>query len=121
MSSIYNKYLNLKSKNNDTMYLFKIGKFYIFLDEDAEKINKITTLKLINHSKNVMKCGFPKESLEKYLDIFKNLNINIEIIDNEISTQEEIIKYLEKIGAMDIDEITPKESLDILYKLKELL
>lgn len=121
MSSIYNKYLKLKSDNKDNMYLFEVGKFYIFLEDDAENISKITTLKLINHSKEVVKCGFPKESLEKYLDIFKNLNLNIELIEHSGNNQDELKKYLDKIKNMDIDKITPRESIEILYRIKDLL
>ena len=119
MSSIYNTYCNLKKDNSENLYLFKSGNFYIFLDEDAKKINKITTLKLINHSKNIVKCGFPCNSLEKYLDIFNNLNLNVQVIDN--ITNDSLDNYLKYIKDLDIDNITPKISINILYKLKDLL
>ena len=40
MSKIYNKYLELKEENNEKMYLFKSGRFYIFLADDCDKINE---------------------------------------------------------------------------------
>jgi len=119
-SKVYNEYLKLKNKNSNAMYLFKIGKFYIFLQEDAEKISKITTLKLTNHAEDVIKCGFPKESLNKYLDIFSNLQLNIIIIEFN-DRDDRLLKYLEKIKKIDIDNITPRESIEILYNIKELL
>lgn len=35
MSKLYDKYLELKKKDESKMYLFRCGNFYIFLDEDA--------------------------------------------------------------------------------------
>lgn len=45
MSEIYSKYVKLKEKDKETMYLFKSGNFYIFLGEDADKINEYVVLK----------------------------------------------------------------------------
>lgn len=120
MSKLYNEYLKLKSKNKEKTYLFKSGNFYIFIDDDAKKISEITTLKLTNLSSEILKCGFPKDALEKYISIFKNLNINIEIIEEikENNTNEEIIKKIRKIN---IDSTTPLKALNILNELKEIL
>ena len=41
MSKLYNNYLALKKENESTLFLFKSGIFYIFLDEDATKISNI--------------------------------------------------------------------------------
>ena len=46
MSKLYNNYLALKKENESTLFLFKSGIFYIFLDEDATKISNILGLKL---------------------------------------------------------------------------
>lgn len=119
MSSIYNRYLKLKGNNKDVIYLFKSGNFYIFLDDDAKKISKITTLKLVNYSKDIVKCGFPSNSKDKYLELFKNLKLNIELVEEKDDNK--LNKYLDKIKDIDLDNITPKESIDILYTLKELL
>ena len=62
--------------------------FYIFIDEDAIKISSITTLKLINLTKDIVKCGFPEKTFQKYLNIFENLNLKIKIIENENSNTE---------------------------------
>ena len=37
MSKLYKKFLELKRSNNNKVYLFKSGIFYIALAEDAEK------------------------------------------------------------------------------------
>ena len=39
MSKLFTMYQNLKSENSSDLYLFKSGMFYIFLDDDARKIN----------------------------------------------------------------------------------
>ena len=36
MSKLYNKYIDKKKENNNKLYLFKSGNFYIFLGEDAK-------------------------------------------------------------------------------------
>ena len=40
MSKIYNEYLRLKKDDSNKLYLFKSGKFYIFLGEDCDLINE---------------------------------------------------------------------------------
>lgn len=120
---IYNKYLELKKENKEILYLFKVGNFYIFINEDAEKISKITTLKIINHAKNVIKCGFPENSLDKYLDIFKNLKLKINVIDNirNNKLKSKLEKNLDKIRNLDIENTTPLECFKIICELKKNL
>ena len=118
MSKLYSKYLELKSIDENKMYLFESGKFYVFIDEDAKNINKITTLKLTNLTNDIVKCGFPSNSLNKYLEIFNNLKLDIEIIQNEKLDIEDIIK---KIKNIDINKTTPIDSLNILKDLKDCI
>lgn len=81
MSKLYNEYIRKKKEDSNKYYLFKLGLFYIFIDEDAKKINKITPLNITNLNNDIVKCGFPSNSLDKYLDIFKNLGLDIEIVN----------------------------------------
>ena len=118
MSKIYNEYLKLKEKNNKKLYLFRNGKFYIFLGDDCDLINEYVVLKKTPFCKETSKCGFPINSLEQYLKVFNNHKLNIEIIEEIIQDEKNIIKELEKI---DINNITPLESIIILKKLKDLL
>ena len=46
MSKLYKKYNELKSTNNNQLYLFKSGMFLIFLDNDAKLVSKELNLKL---------------------------------------------------------------------------
>lgn len=94
MGSIYNKYVKLKEKDDKYLYLFKSGNFYIFLDEDAIKVS----------------------SIDKYLELFKNLNLKVKVVENN-----SIDKYLSIIKELDINNISYEESKDILFNIKELL
>lgn len=127
MSKLLNIYKKLKSENNDTLYLFKSGIFYIFLDEDAKKINKILNLKLTNFTDNVVKCGFPSSAINKYSNLLNQHDFRIEIIDtNNISTcnfkdfnKNESFKHLvNSIKQVDIDNLSVSEAYKFIEDLK---
>lgn len=127
MSKLYDIYENLKKKDKDTVYLFKSGIFYIALDSDARKLSNIFNFKLSNLNDSVIKCGFPSNSLNKYLNLFRMHNIPVEIIeDNTIyslkeysqsSNLQNIISYIKKA---DIENFSISESYSFIEKLKEL-
>ena len=118
MSKLYTKYLKCKCEDKDKYYLFKSGMFYIFIDEDARKIAKFVPLKLINLNKDVVKCGFPCNQIDKYMDIFRNIGLCVEIVqDSDESINDSIIK---EIKLLDIDNINPLKALEILYMFSNL-
>ena len=126
MSKLYLEYLKKKKENNDKYYLFKSGLFYIFIDEDAKKINKITPLNITNLNNDIVKCGFPSNSLDKYLTIFKNLGLDVEIVgyieNKNININKDIsTKIIKKIKSININTLTPVKALNILNEFKELL
>lgn len=117
MSKILDKYSELKEKDKDKMYMFKSGKFYIFVSDDCDRINEYVVLKKVAFS-NTYKCGFPDVALDDYLRVFKNHNLNIEIITDftlNNGNVEDIIR------SIDTDNITPMEALKVLVKLKRIL
>lgn len=117
MSKLYDEFIKLKEKDSSKYYLFRCGMFYIFLDSDAKYISGITMLKLGRLNEDISKCGFPKNSLEKYLDIFKNLGVDVEVIENkEDKKKEDVIKRVKKI---QLESITPVEAYQLLKELKE--
>ncbi len=119
MSKIYDKYLELKAIDNDKMYLFKSGKFYIFVSEDCDKINNYVVLKKVKLSNEIQKCGFPENVLDEYLRVFKNHNLNIEIIkDFTLLNKKETLEDF--ILNIDINTITPIEALELLNRIKEI-
>ena len=91
MSKLYNKYETLKAKDLECIYLFLCGNFYIALDSDAIMLNELFGMKLTKFSNLCDKCGFPKNSLEKYETKLKDKNIKYKLI-NEISDTNKIEK-----------------------------
>ena len=128
MSKLYNKYLELKSKDNSLLYLFKSGMFYIFLHEDAKTVSEKLNLKLTNFNDTILKCGFPSNSLNKYCNILEQSNLNYEIIDGSVITSktqyiesQNIQNYLEQIKKIDINDLTPIKAFELISNLKTLL
>ncbi len=120
MSKIYDKYLELKKRDDSKLYLFHCGNFYIFLDQDADTINNYVVLKRTRFTKDVMKCGFPTGSKEEYLKVFHNQNLQIEVIENpmlpeDMNDREKMVVDLLK--KLNVENLTP---LDAINKLKEL-
>lgn len=117
------EYIKRKKCDNSKYYLFKSGIFYIFIDEDAKNISKITPLNLTNLNKEILKCGFPENCLDKYLVIFGNLGLDIVIVDNISYHNDKSIndKIIKKIKSVDVDKLTPIKALNILSDLKGML
>lgn len=113
---IYDKYLELKKINSNKLYLFKSGNFYIFLDEDADKINEYMVLKKTPYNKEIMKCGFPINSIDSYMKVFNNHKLDIEIID---TLDGNLLNFKDVLSKIDLDSITPIKALNLLYELKD--
>lgn len=92
MSKIYQKYEDLKNKDVDIVYLFLCGNFYIALDSDAILLNELFSMKLTKFSNLCDKCGFPKNSLEKYIKLFDDKNIKYSLIENSLSDSDKYLK-----------------------------
>ena len=84
MSKLFNNYILLKSQDCNKFYLFKSGIFYIFLDADARSMSQQFGFKLSNLNNSVVKCGFPTNSLDKYIEKFK-IYFSVKIYDILIS------------------------------------
>ena len=88
MSKLFNNYISLKSQDSNKFYLFKSGIFYIFLDDDARAMSQQFGFKLSNLNNSVVKCGFPTNSLDKYIEKFKVAGYSVHIVcDDNISKQ----------------------------------
>lgn len=125
MNKIYNQYVKLKEKDSKKVYLFKSGIFYISIDQDALVLSKICGFKLVNFNEKVKKCGFPVSQLAKYISILESNNVNFEIVDNfcvvgdlsEYIDSIVISEVIDTIATIDFNDISFKESFEILYKL----
>ena len=123
MSKILKQYNELKSKDKDKVYLFKIGIFYNILNEDARLVSNEIDLKLTDLSPEIIKCGFPVAKLEKYTNLLKDHNINFEIISNPTSSSQSSSydSIIKKIIDIDRNNTTLKEAFDILYNIQQRL
>ena len=128
MSKLLNIYTNLKEKDSNTLYLFKVGLFYNFLNNDAITISNLVHLKVTNLSPSIVKCGFPVNSLEKYLNLFNSLNLNIKIIDsvdyntvynvNDYKLNSDIKNIFDKILDTNIESLSIQEAYSFLENLQ---
>ena len=128
MSKLYQTYAALKMQDSSYLYLFKSGIFYIFLDEDARKASNILNLKLTNLNENVVKCGFPIQSLEKYSNLIKLSNYNFKIVDtskketltiSDYSVDNNIQSLLLDIQNIDTDTLSIKEAYCFIDNIKQ--
>jgi DNA mismatch repair ATPase MutS len=109
-------YRTKKENDKNKIYMFKGGVFYYFLDDDARYLSDKYNFKLTSFGQSV-KCGFPVKSIEKYLFMFNEENIEL-VKEVESSLNDKIIKILKEV---DLNEICPKDAYLILTNLKELL
>ncbi|MEI3393691.1 MAG: hypothetical protein V8R45_03935 [Clostridia bacterium] len=134
MSKIYDKYQKLKTSDNytpNTLYLFKAGLFFIFIDEDAKIVSNLLNLKLGNLNDTIVKCGFPCNSLQKYLTLLKNTPYNVEIVSldtqdspmtsNNYLTNRQLKIIVDEIINLKIDDLSISQAYDFLYKIQDKL
>ena len=127
MSKLYDIYKKLKNENSETLYLFKSGVFYICLDDDAKVLSNIYNLKLTNLNVDIVKCGFPCSSFDKYYKLFVNDDINFKIVENnaifdssDYLLNKSILSLLDKISKVNIDNLSVSEAYQFIEELQEL-
>lgn len=123
MSKLLKQYNELKEKDASSIYIFRIGIFYNILNEDAKILNEKLSLKITSLSPEIIKCGFPISSLEKYTHLLESHNILFRIVSNpapeyQISSYNDIIQ---RIQSIDLNNTTCKEAFDILYNIQQKL
>lgn len=123
MSKLLKQYEELKKKDPNKIYVFKVGIFYNILNEDARLVSKEIGLKITDLSPEIIKCGFPVATLEKYTNLLKERDIKFEVISNQTSSNQNTsyAKIIQKIQNIDLDNTTCKEAFDILYMIQQNL
>lgn len=130
MSKLYDKYTKLKENNSNLVYLFKSGIFYIALDEDAIKLSKDLKLKLGKLNEQIVKVGFPASSRERYVRFLEALNIPFQFVDDtygvienysDYANNEKLKSIVSNILSLDFDNLTFKESFEILLSTQKEL
>lgn len=122
MSKLEEKYLFYKKENNEKVYLFESGLFYLFLGEDANKFGDFFDFKITPINSRINKCGFPKKSAKKYLSILNKLGYNVEVVNKEIGDYEKRTDLIiSKLKNIDVNNINGIEALNILAEMRNLL
>lgn len=62
------------------IYLFRIGVFYLFFNNDAIKFSKLLNLQIVKYGNNAIDCGFPVSAVEKYSKLINNSGYNFRIV-----------------------------------------
>lgn len=129
MSKLIKKLNDLKKQDASSIYIFRVGIFYNILNEDAKLLNEKLGLKLTSLGPEIVKCGFPISSLNKYIEKFKELQLKYKIIDDlpnntnivDYSNNIEIKKILNKILDLDMNNTTFQQSFNILLEIQSKL
>lgn len=128
MSKLYNTYLELKKQDEEIIYLFKSGIFFIALDNDAYTLSRIFNFKITNLTDTVEKCGFPCSSFNKYSKLFVLHHLKVKIIelDNKVIYQfkdyvqtTKITELLNDIKSVDINTLSIQEAYQFIENLKD--
>ncbi len=124
MSKLQKQYEELKKKDKNKVYLFKVGIFYNILNEDAKVVSNAIGLKLTDLGPNLIKCGFPVSNLEKYTNLLKSKNLKFEVINTLTSSNNQTpscTNIIRQIQGIDLNNTTCKEAFDILYNIQQKL
>lgn len=133
MSKIHKKYLELKTSadyEKNTLFLFKSGLFLIFIDEDAKLASKLLNLKLGYLNDSIVKCGFPINSLQKYLKLLEITPYKVKIVSFESNkalipsnymNNEKVKSIIEQILSINIDNLSISQAYDFLYSIQNEL
>ena len=87
----------------------------------------ILNLRLTNLNENVLKCGFPVNNLNKYLDLIRNLGYEIYIVDSLVDEAIPTKNYLlnssiknliNKMSSIDVDSLSIKEAYSLIESLR---
>lgn len=147
ITNIY-KMLDNNRKNDNELYLFKIGKFFCCLGKDAYKISDLIGLKINIFSKELNKAGFPEEALEKYnkmieeksyyftivianegktytyVQYIKNMKQNKKLENNvknieKSKDSKNLFNLVKSIDDIDLESLKLKDVYSIFKKLKK--
>ncbi len=87
-SSLWSGYLSVKNENPDNIVLYQVGDFFEAFNADAKTVAKALDLTLtsrtVNKNDRVPLAGFPKHTLDKYLNVLtdKGLKVSVCYLEN---------------------------------------
>lgn len=126
MSKLLKRYNELKSKDKNKIYLFKVGIFYNIFNSDADIVSKALGLKITQLSDSLYKVGFPVSKIDKYVQLLKDKYIEFQIIDDNAKAQnnDEYIKVItsneiiKKILNIDLNNTTLIDAFNAFYSIQ---
>lgn len=80
---MFEKYQKYKLNYSDYLLLFKLGNFYLSLNDDAIILNRVMNYSIVDNNK-YLKVGFPINSIKKVEANLNANNINYGIITDNI-------------------------------------
>ena len=129
MSKLLSLYTNLKKQDNETFYLFKVGLFYNFINDDATSMSCLLHLKLTTLSSSIIKCGFPCNSFDKYMRTLMTLPYKVKVIDSlenntmfdikNFEKNKQVKNFIFKIASINIDNVSVTEAYTLLDELQK--
>lgn len=129
MSKLINKLIELKKHDASSIYIFRVGIFYNILNEDAKVLNEKLGLKITSLSPEIIKCGFPISSLNKYTKKLDELQIRYKVIDDlpnntnieDYNNNIELKKIIKRIKEIDMNNTTFQQAFNILLDIQNKL
>ena len=119
MSKLVETYSKLKEDNPNTILLFKQGIFFIALADDAQKLSNSFGFKLTYLNSETLKCGFPCSNIDKYLNKFNNMNLEIRIIDSNTLYKPNEYSINNNIKKINVDTLSISESYEFIEELQK--
>jgi len=129
MSKLIKNLKELKKLDASSIYIFRVGIFYNILNEDAKIVHEKLGLKLTSLSPEIVKCGFPISSLDKYTKKLDELQLKYKVIDDlpnntnieDYANNIEVKKILNKIKNLDMNNTTFQQAFNILLDVQNKL
>ena len=119
MSKLVETYSKLKEDNPNTILLFKQGIFFIALADDAQKLSNSFGFKLTYLNSETLKCGFLCSNIDKYLNKFNNMNLEIRIIDSNTLYRPNEYSINNNIKKINVDTLSISESYEFIEELQK--
>ena len=115
--SIYQDYLTLKSENPSSIVLYQVGDFFEIMGVDAEDVAKTLDISLasrrVNDNEKIPMCGFPKHSLEPYINMLNDRGFVVTV--SSIENGERKAVTVVSVNKEDPVESKPIGRIDYLH------
>lgn len=116
-NDIYSDYLEVKNENPDNIVFYQVGDFFEAFNEDAETVAEALDLVLTSRNtgtgEKVPMTGFPKHSLETYLNMLTDRGFDIVV--SSVEDEERKTATIVSMNKEDPVESKPIGRIDYLH------